>query len=470
AYRGVIPATARVESQRRFHAAAAPSPLAAAAFTSLERTLLAALTKRGMTIRQLQRLGEARAVETALNRLLADGFAEARDGARGRHREREPKSVRLVNDCARLKLRGVKQRAIIGHLRAAGAEGLSLERVESAVANSKPVLRSLVQRGIVELLAGDVRELHDEDVAAAPRPYEATLEQAAVIAEIIPAIRERRFETFLLWGITGSGKTEVYVRLAAEALAAGRQVIVLVPEIALADQVVQAFRARFGALAAVLHSAQNVTERWSGWMAALSGATRVIIGPRSAIFAPLHDAGLIVVDEEHDPSYKQEEGIRYHARDLAVTLGRLSGCPVVLGSATPSAESYANARRGRYKMTRLSARVAGRELPAVELIDLRQDPPAPSAQASSAIERASEAAPVPLSPILIEALRGNLTTGGQSVVFLNRRGYHNFLQCHLCGNVVACANCSVSMTFHLRDRTLRCHYCGAHAAAPEKCP
>ena len=300
-----------------------------------------------------------------------------------------------------------------------------------------------------------------------PWAIEPTWEQAAVIAEITPAIRERRFATTLLWGVTGSGKTEVYVRLAAEALDAGRQVIVLVPEIALADQVVRAFRERFGAVAAILHSAQNVAERWAAWRAALSGATRVIIGPRSAIFAPLHNAGLIVVDEEHDPAYKQEEGIRYNARDLAVALGRFSGCPVVLGSATPSAESYANARQGRYKLARLENRVGGRDLATVEILDLRQH--LPKKLAAEPDDAKSVVAPVPLSPTLIEALRANLVSKGQSVVFLNRRGYHNFLQCHLCGNVIACPNCSVSLTFHLRDRTVRCHYCGVSEAAPEKC-
>jgi primosomal protein N' (replication factor Y) len=357
AYRSVMPATTRVESQRRFHAAAEPSPLAAVALTALERAILAALAKGGMTARQLGRLGEAQPVETALNRLLADGFTELREGARGRHRATQAQLVRLLRQRSELNLRGVKQRAIVERLTAAGAAGLPLEQLASAVANARPVLNGLVARGIVELATDEAPHLRDGARSATPAPYEATWEQAAVIAEITPAIRERRFETFLLWGITGSGKTEVYVRLAAEALTAGRQVIVLVPEIALADQVVQAFRERFGALAAVLHSAQYVAERWAGWMAALSGATRVIIGPRSAIFAPLHDAGLIVVDEEHDPAYKQKEGIRYHARDLAVTLGRLSGCPVVLGSATPSTESYAA------DSTRRRARAARRRAP-----------------------------------------------------------------------------------------------------------
>jgi primosomal protein N' (replication factor Y) (superfamily II helicase) len=287
----------------------------------------------------------------------------------------------------------------------------------------------------------------------------------------------------LLWGVTASGKSEVYIRLASEALSAERQVLVLVPEIALADQLVGSFRHRFGPLVAIAHSAQNIGERWASWMAALNGDARIMIGPRSAIFAPISDLGLIVVDEEHDTAYKQEEGIRYNARDLAVVLARLASCPVVLGSATPSAESYANGRRARYRMLQLTRRVREREFARVEIIDLRQHRPAPgmapaiSGKVETMETGAGEAAPsgpvadqVPLSAPLIEALGENLAAAGQTLVFLNRRGYHNFLQCHLCGSVITCPNCSVSMTFHYRGRMLRCHYCGASEPAPDKCP
>ena len=469
AYQSVIPATARVESRRLFHAAVAPNALAAAVFSPIERAIVGALAKRPMALGQLGKLGRPKEVEAAVNRLAMQGFIERREGTRGRHRDNTPELITIAPGARTAKVRGAKQRAIIESIARSGAAGLRRDELERAISGARAVLRGLMERGIVELAPADaVAPTMEAGDTLRPSRFELTWEQAAAIAEIAPAIRERRFATSLLWGVTGSGKTEVYVQLAAEALKAGRQVIVLVPEIALADQVVRAFRDRFGSLAAILHSAQNVTERWAAWMAALSGATRVIIGPRSAIFAPLHDAGLIVVDEEHDPAYKQEEGIRYNARDLAVALGRFSGCPVVLGSATPSAESYANARRGRYKLIRLANRIGGRELAAVEILDLRQHLPKKPEREEG--DDAAIVAPVPLSPTLIDALRANLASGGQSVVFLNRRGYHNFLQCHLCGNVIACPNCSVSLTFHLRDRTVRCHYCGANEAAPQKCP
>ncbi|MGH7916656.1 MAG: replication restart helicase PriA, partial [Candidatus Binataceae bacterium] len=367
---------------------------------------------------------------------------------------------------------------------------IALDQIAAAIPAARAAVRAMTRRGLVRMIDPGQMESH-ETIVSADRELqrgeetvleqgpELTWEQAAAVEAATSAIHARHFQPFLLWGVTASGKTEVYLRLAAQALAAGRQVLVLVPEIALADQVVRAFRRRFGALVGIAHSGQNVTERWASWMAALDGRARIMIGPRSVVFAPLHDPGLIVVDEEHDGAYKQEDGIRYNARDLAVALGRFSEAPVVLGSATPSAESYVNARRGRYRMLRLARRVAGREFAEVSVIDLRERKPTAEnsrSAAASEMETPIESdggdpiTDVPLSEELTNALRQNLAEGGQSVVFLNRRGYHNFLQCHLCGNVIACPNCSVSQTFHLRDRSLRCHYCGFNRAAPDKCP
>jgi len=475
AYRAVIPAAARVESRRMFQTGVVPGPLALAVMSPIERAIVDALGKRPLTLRQVQRLGDRKAVAAALARLAAEGLVEHHDGIRGRHRHGIASIVRLKAEGTPPQVRSDRQREIVRQLLGAGQTGVSLDRLEERIEGARTVVRTMARRGIVELaapdfaVAGTMVPVGEEPL---PPALELSWEQAAAVEAAMPAVRDGRFEAFLLWGVTASGKTEVYLRLAAEALAAGRQVLVLVPEIALADQVVRAFRKHFGALVAIAHSAQNVAERWASWMAALGGEARIMIGPRSAVFAPLHDAGLVVVDEEHDPAYKQEDGIRYHARDLAVALARASRCPIVLGSATPSAESYANARRGRYKLLRLSRRVAEREMAQVELVDLREHraPPAKGADAGASAADSAVHDAVPLSPPLLDALRDNLAAHGQSVVFLNRRGYHNFLQCHLCGNVIACANCSVSMTFHLRDRSLRCHYCGASTAAPEKCP
>jgi primosomal protein N' (replication factor Y) (superfamily II helicase) len=487
-YRNVVPGIARVESRRMFKLGDPPGPLALAALTATERAILTALAKHPQTPRQLERLGDRGEVAIALARLCTDGLIEPHDATRGRHRETAPPLVLLRDGAAPTKMRGPKQRKIIERLEANGAAGIPLDAFDVAIPGAREAIRAMARRGVVEMVANDhgasasATPSHAaigaaEEVSAATAPealFELSPEQAAAVATASPAVREHRFETFLLWGVTASGKTEVYLRLAAEALTGGRRVLILVPEIALADQVVRSFRSRFGPLVGVAHSAQNVAERWASWMAALSGAARIMIGPRSIVFAPLHEPGLIVVDEEHDPAYKNEDGVRYNARDLAVTLGRFANCPVVLGSATPSAESFVNARRGRYRMLRLPRRVGDRALAEVEVIDLREyhasgaerNGGAPAADASDA----AVVEPVPLAPPLVSALCANLAAGGQSVVFLNRRGFHNFLQCHLCGNVIACDNCSVSLTFHLRDRSLRCHFCGATTPAPDHCP
>lgn len=478
AYRSVMPAVARVESRRTLKLVRPPAPLELASLAPLERAIVEALSKRAMTERQLRRLGKSREVSAAVNRLSARALIGRYEATRGRHRESAAAAVvRLMPDANLKAARGAKQQAVVRLLSGTEALAIGVGDLEAQVPGARTALKGLVKRGVVEIAepaadSGDARSF-----SSAPEPNQ---EQALALRAMGPAITERQFETFLLWGITASGKTEVYLQLAGQCVAAGRQALVMVPEIALADQVVRSFRGRFGVKVAIAHSAQSVAERWASWRAAMGGEARIMIGPRSAIFAPLHDLGLIVVDEEHDPAYKQEEGIRYNARDLAVALGRFSRCPVVLGSATPSAESFANARRGRYRMVQLSRRVQDRPLAEVEVIDLRQELKPQAARDASSGRQLDGAAhgdaaltkipAVPLSQRLIEALRENLSSGGQSVIFLNRRGYHNFLQCHLCGAVITCPDCSVSLTFHLRDRSLRCHYCGHRAVAPDQCP
>jgi len=472
AYRSIIPAAARVESKTVYQLAREPDRLRAATMTDSERALVEALGRRPMTARQLARLDAGgTGMLAALGALSAEGIVTARSATRGRRRE--VAGMIRVRLCDSRGVRGPKQRELVSLLAGAGSSGLTIEEIERAIPGARPVIRALARRGLVTLDSCTPPANADDGVfgtQAAQPPYALTPEQVEAISLIRPRIAERSFQPFLLYGVTGSGKTEVYLQLAAATLEAGRQVVVLVPEIALADELVRSFRARFGSLVGVAHSAQTVTERWASWMATLGGEARIMIGPRSLIFAPIPDPGLIVVDEEHDAAYKSEEGIRYHARDLAVALGRFARCPVVLGSATPSAESFFNARRGRYRMLRLARRVAGRPMAEVEVIDLRQEMAAARAAGAQADARKSAAPAVPLSRALVAELRSNLQAGGQSIVFLNRRGYHNFLQCHLCGNVIACRSCSVALTFHLSDRSLRCHYCGERIEAPEQCP
>src|SRR5271155_4801176 len=418
AYRSVIPAVARVESRTAYRIAAAPDALARAAFTRVERAIIETIEKRAATTRQLEKMGAPSAVRATIARFVADGVLERRDATTGRHRETANLIAHVVAEASVEAVRGSKQREVLNAIANAGATGVRVEDLKSKIGGASAVLKSLARRGLIALDAAPPAS-HD-DVAAA---FDLTDEQRVALDAISPSIERRRYEAFLLWGVTASGKTEIYLNLAARALAAGRNVLIMVPEIALADEIVRSFRARFGSLVGIAHSAQSVTERWASWMAALGGQARVMIGPRSVIFAPIHDIGLIVVDEEHDASYKSEEGIRYHARDLAVALAGFSKCPVVLGSATPSSESYANARRGRYRLIRLQRRVNDRAMASVQVVDMRREvaearKPAAAKSTNGAGPAESKELPetIPLSTALVGALRENLAAGGQSMV------------------------------------------------------
>lgn len=268
--------------------------------------------------------------------------------------------------------------------------------------------------------------------------------------------------TFLLHGVTGSGKTEVYLQAIAHALERGRGAIVLVPEISLTPQTVERFKARFSSgpqqtLVAVLHSHLSSGERHDEWHKIRQGRARIVIGARSAIFAPVEPLGLIIVDEEHEHTYKQEESPRYHARDVAIMRGQMERSVVVLGSATPSLESYFNCRKGKYSLLELPERVDDQKMPYVRVVDMRQS------------ARREQGIPI-FSPQLREAMTRRLERGEQTILFLNRRGYSTSLQCPLCGYVAECPNCSLSLTFHRQAQRLRCHVCGHDAAVPSVCP
>jgi primosomal protein N' (replication factor Y) len=308
-------------------------------------------------------------------------------------------------------------------------------------------------------------------VGSVPAP-EPTLEQARVLAQLAALLpgqvpgssassphrpASEAAPTWLLHGNTGSGKTEVYLRAAAAALAAGRQVLVLVPEINLTPQLEERFGARFaGHHIVAMHSGLTPAQRLRGWLAAHLGLADLVLGTRLAVFASMPRLGLVVVDEEHDPSYKQQEGARYSARDLAVYRGRLEGVAVLLGSATPSLESWQRANEGRYQRLEMPSRIGGAALPVVRLVDMAQLPKQPGGTV--------------LSPALLAALRLRLARGEQSLLFLNRRGYAPVLHCHDCGWQSGCAHCSAWRVFHKLDRTLRCHHCGFTEPVPRACP
>jgi primosomal protein N' (replication factor Y) (superfamily II helicase) len=265
------------------------------------------------------------------------------------------------------------------------------------------------------------------------------------------------FTTGLLHGVTGSGKTEVYLNAVEAALARNKTALILVPEIALTLWCGRLFRARFGTGVAVLHSALPEVERAREWWRVRRGEARVVVGTRSAVFAPLENVGLIVVDEEQEASYKQEETPRYHGRDVAVVRAKLEGAVALLGSATPSLESFQNARSGKYHLLQLDSRVENRPLAPVEIVDLRED--------FKSTHRAG-----PISSKLGEAIGARLAEGTQSLILINRRGYSWFVICRSCGAGVQCENCSISLTYHKQRERLECHYCGFSRRVPESCP
>jgi primosomal protein N' (replication factor Y) (superfamily II helicase) len=296
-----------------------------------------------------------------------------------------------------------------------------------------------------------------EDGRAAPEAVVPTPAQQRALEAISEALAVRAYAPFLLWGATGSGKTEVYLRAAEVALASGRGVLYLVPEIGLTPLLVSRIASRFPGQVAVLHSALPARARRAAWEDVRAGRRRFVVGPRSAVFAPLADPGLIVVDEEHDGSYKQEDAPRYNGRDVAVVRARLSSACVVLGSATPSLESFQHARSERYRLLRLPERVRSRPLAEVRLVDMRET-----------FRSSGEA--LPLSPELVEALRETHARGEQALVLRNRRGWAAAVFCPACGGRVTCRRCSLSLTWHKRERRMRCHGCGYEQPRPATCP
>ena len=345
-----------------------------------------------------------------------------------------------------------------------------------------PTLRALEKRGFVALREEPVvRDPHAEDQFVATTNLALNPEQAAALCIINEALaKPEPAPPILLHGVTGSGKTEIYLQAIRAALVAGRTAIVLVPEISLTPQTVERFKGRFAEhkdMVAVLHSHLSEGERHDEWHKIHSGKARIVIGARSAVFAPLKQLGLIVVDEEHESTYKQEDAPRYHARDVAIVRAKIEKCLVVLGSASPSLESYYNAGRGKYKLVTLTQRVDEKQMPQIRVIDLRQ-------------ERRKQKSAAILSDKLREAITGRLDNREQTILFLNRRGFSTCLLCSECGEARRCPNCSVALTFHrnsgassqvtdssaLQSRNLRhgsrlsCHLCGHTAAVPKKCP
>src|SRR5882762_4819937 len=323
-------------------------------------------------------------------------------------------------------------------------------------------LRALVKRGLAELREeAVVRDPHADEQFIATSNLVLNPEQERALNEITQALDSpETARPILLYGVTGSGKTEIYLQAIRATLDRGRSAIVLVPQISLTPQTVERFKGRFADLpdaVAGLHSHLSEGERHDEWHKIHSGRARIVIGARSAVFAPLKGLGLIIVDEEHETTYKQEEAPRYHARDVAVVRAKIEKCAVVLGSATPSLESYHNATTGKYELLILTQRVDDQQMPLIRIVDLRQE------------RRKEKIAPI-LSEKLSQAIANRLEKREQTILFLNRRGFSTSLLCSNCGEARDCPNCSVALTFHRHMARLSCHLCGHTAAVPKKCP
>jgi primosomal protein N' (replication factor Y) len=358
--------------------------------------------------------------------------------------------------CAMELARAPKQAALLRRLAELGS--IATSELTHQTGASPSVLRALVDRGHVTIESREVPRNVLGPAVARDQPLPLTDEQAAALVPIQRSIRARRADCYLLHGVTGSGKTEVYLRAISEAMAQGRQALILVPEITLTHQIISRLRARFGDGLAILHSGLRPGERLEQWLRLRAGDTPIAVGARSALFAPLENLGVIIIDEEHDTAYKNEEGFRYHARRLAERRAQLSGCPLILGSATPALETRHRADRGEIERLVLQRRIGGRPLPSVEIVDLAEER-----------RKATRGRKLILSRPLKRAIQQTLDEQGQSILFLNRRGFSTQIFCFDCGHAERCKSCEVSLVYHAAEHCLACHYCEFKKPPPERC-
>lgn len=413
--------------------------------------------------RQLTK-GRAKAADVA--RLVEEGLARyVLASSKARIRDKAVRVVELVRDIRDQDREGLSRSkaklSVLAALEAAGGT-CDVAVLKESHKGAAEHLRGLSKLGLLRFTERVVRQDAWQSQAAANAGMIAPGDalqlneaQAVALAQMQVCMERSEFAGFLLYGITGSGKTEVYLQIIAECLERGKNAIVLVPEISLTPQLAARFRARFGPKVAVLHSALSTRQRYDEWHRIREGQAVIALGARSAVFAPLDNVGVIVVDEEHDSSFKQEEGVRYHARDVALVRAKNANALCILGSATPSMESFQGTRVGRLTLLSLPTRATGRPLPPVELVDMRRYKPDKESM---------------LTAPLAEAVEVALHAGEQVILFLNRRGFDTFVMCTGCGHAFRCRRCSVSLTYHRFRERLMCHYCAHEEPLPHTCP
>lgn len=355
-----------------------------------------------------------------------------------------------------LSIQATKQREIIEFF-LANPDPVPLQHLLNLLNTSSSAIKGLVNKGMLREEEVEVyRDPYENRVFERTQALPLTPEQTLAITPVLQTIEEDLHKVFLLYGVTGSGKTEVYLQSIQRVLEKGKEAIVLVPEIALTPQMVKRFKGRFGDEVAVMHSGLSTGEKYDEWRKIQRKEVKVVVGARSAIFAPFENLGIIIIDEEHETSYKQEENPRYHARDVAIQRAKKYGCPVVLGSATPALESFARAKKGVYELLTLPSRMNSGPMPHVEVVDMR--------------EELREGNRSMFSRVLMEKLKDRLEKQEQTVLFLNKRGHSSFVMCRDCGYVVNCPDCDISLTYHRFSERMKCHYCGYESLVPTQCP
>jgi len=353
--------------------------------------------------------------------------------------------------------RAYKQQEVFAFLIDNPEIGLTNTELADRLGTTSGIIRTLINKGYLKYVEEEVkRNPHSHHNFRPTVPLAPTPEQQVAIEEISIALEQDESATILLKGVTGSGKTEVYLQAIAKALETGKDTIVLVPEISLTPQTIARFKGRFGNQVAVLHSQLSAGERFDEWRRIKFGDVKIVVGARSAVFAPFNNLGLIIIDEEHETSYKQEDHPKYHAREVAVKRTELLEAVTLLGTATPSLEAYHRTETGEYKLIELEKRIDDRPLPPVELIDMREE-----LQAGNKTM---------FSQLLQEAMIDRLEKSEQTMIFLNRRGFSTFVQCRECGHVMKCNDCDVSLTYHATPNILQCHYCDHKERVPHICP